>query len=226
MNKKIIFNFIFLLLSFTLTQILKSKEKQTYPNVNIQNANHVTIKFVQKVQPQIYAEFGVSLGATTLKIAKILPANSKIYLFDFHEIVNNVKNKLLKIGYRNIHAIGNSYKLRDSYNWSLMNLIEKHEKPIFDYVFLDGMHTWETDGFAFFLIDKLLKTGGYIDFDDYNWTLFRSPTLSPKVFPFMAELYTVKQMKTKSIKKIIELLVRKNKNYIEIVKNKIFQKIK
>jgi len=32
-------------------------------------------------------------------------------------------------------------------------------------------------------------------------------------------------MKTKQIKKVVDLLVKRNKNYVEIVENKIYQKI-
>ena len=39
--------------------------------------------------------------------------------------------------------------------------------PIFDYVFIDGAHTWMLDALAFLLVDRLLRVGGYVDFDDY-----------------------------------------------------------
>jgi hypothetical protein len=41
--------------------------------------------------------------------------------------------------------------------------------PCLDFVFIDGSHTWEVDGFAFLLVDKLLKPGGWILFDDLYW---------------------------------------------------------
>jgi len=203
---------------------LATSEEKTYPNV-ICGHNWMTVNFIKKVQPKVYAEFGLSIGSTALEVSKILPEDAEMYIFDFHEKVQDVKQKLYNAGFNKVHAFGNSYKLRDSYNWSLMTILEQHTKPIFDYAFLDGMHTWETDGFAFLLIDKLLKPGGYIDFDDYNWTLAGSETLGPRHFPLTAKLYTNEQIRTRSIKKIIDLLVRRNKNYKEIVKNKIFQKI-
>ena len=33
-------------------------------------------------------------------------------------------------------------------------------EPVFDFVFLDGAHTWDADGLAFLLVDRLLKPGG------------------------------------------------------------------
>jgi hypothetical protein len=45
---------------------------------------------------------------------------------------------------------------------------------------LDGAHTWDTDGFAFFLVEKVLKPGGWILFDDLRWTYSSSPALKDR----------------------------------------------
>jgi predicted O-methyltransferase YrrM len=42
-------------------------------------------------------------------------------------------------------------------------------EPAFDFVFIDGAHTWEVDGTAFLLVDRLLAPGGWILFDDLAW---------------------------------------------------------
>ena len=69
-----------------------------------------------------------------------------------------------------------------SYNWELMRLIQGQRDghttmPLFDFVFIDGAHSWEVDGLAFFLADKLLRPGGWVLFDDVHWTMGASPTL-------------------------------------------------
>lgn len=38
-------------------------------------------------------------------------------------------------------------------------------RPTFDFCLLDAVHAWETDGFAFFLVDKLLRAGGWMLLD-------------------------------------------------------------
>ena len=53
-----------------------------------------------------------------------------------------------------------------SYTWRLMKLIEENPEPIFDFCYIDCAHDWYNDGFAFLLVDKLLKPGGWIFFDD------------------------------------------------------------
>jgi predicted O-methyltransferase YrrM len=42
-------------------------------------------------------------------------------------------------------------------------------EPLYDFVFLDGAHTWDVDALAFASVDRLLKPGGWILFDDLDW---------------------------------------------------------
>ena len=63
-----------------------------------------------------------------------------------------------------------------SYTWFLHRALREQLRdatiePIYDFVFLDGAHTWDVDGLAFLLVDKLLKPGGWILFDDLYWRL-------------------------------------------------------
>jgi hypothetical protein len=62
-----------------------------------------------------------------------------------------------------------------SYNWELMKILDHQTKdgvttPLYDMVFIDGGHTWDSDGFAFLLADRLLKPGGWLLLDDVMWT--------------------------------------------------------
>ncbi len=102
-----------------------------------------------------------------------------------------------------------------SYIWELRKLIKHNiENPdkakLFDFCFIDGAHSFETDGFAFLLVDKLLNDGGIILFDDINWSYASSPTLKDTDF--------VKQMSdeernAEQINDVLELLVATNPNY-------------
>jgi predicted O-methyltransferase YrrM len=57
-----------------------------------------------------------------------------------------------------------------SYNWRLMKFLEDGLQGQFDFCYIDGGHTWYSTGFAFFLVTKLLRPGGWIIFDDLDWT--------------------------------------------------------
>ena len=74
-----------------------------------------------------------------------------------------------------------------SYTWELKRFIEKqtlnnHVIPLFDFCFIDGAHAWETDGLAFFLVEKLLMPGGWVLFDDLDWTFAGSVGLGDTDF--------------------------------------------
>jgi predicted O-methyltransferase YrrM len=97
-----------------------------------------------------------------------------------------------------------------SYNWRLMKFIEENDEPIFDFCYIDGAHDWNVDGFAFLLVDKLLKPGGWIIFDDYDWSYASSPSMknSPKVLAMSKE-----EQETPQIQKVFEILVKPHPNY-------------
>src|SRR6056297_4206831 len=67
-----------------------------------------------------------------------------------------------------------------SFTWELKRLLEEEERPQFDFVFLDAGHVWDVTGFAFFLVDLLLVPGGWLLFDDLNWSYATSPSLRDK----------------------------------------------
>jgi predicted O-methyltransferase YrrM len=62
------------------------------------------------------------------------------------------------------------HRERSSYTWFLKQQLEAHAEPIYDFCFIDGPKNWTIDGLAFFLVDRLLREGGWILFDDYGWT--------------------------------------------------------
>lgn len=146
------------------------------------------------------------------------------YTFDFEDRLDRVTQRLRAKHLTNFVAHGNSRRTLDSYNWSLMRMLQQNPAPLFDYVYLDGAHTWAIDALTFFLIDQLLKPGGYIDFDDYHWTIDGSPTVNPRVYPRMREMYTEEQMQTSQVALIVDLLVRRPGRYEEVVPEKIFRK--
>ncbi|MEQ6121096.1 class I SAM-dependent methyltransferase [Reichenbachiella sp. MALMAid0571] len=104
-----------------------------------------------------------------------------------------------------------------SYNWELMKLIERQTEngvctPLFDFCYLDGAHSLEIDGCAFMLVDKLLKPGAYIIFDDLLWSYAESPSL--KKTDFVKNLPEDERI-TPQIKKLFDLVVTQNPNYTD-----------
>jgi predicted O-methyltransferase YrrM len=101
-----------------------------------------------------------------------------------------------------------------SYTWELMRLLERFTVdgtvvPAYDLCFVDGAHTWDVDGFAFFLVDKLLTEDSWIVFDDVHWTHHASPTRSTDALAEMPE----DERTTAQISKVFDLLVRQHPAY-------------
>jgi len=192
--------------------------------LNVDSANERTVEFFRSTGCRVYAEIGVYKGYTALGIAEQLAGEGQIHLFDYEDRVLAAAKRLREAGHSNLVLHPNSRRLMDSYNWSLMQVLAEHEEPVFDYVFLDGAHTWALDALAFCLVDRLLRDGGYVDFDDYGWTLRDSPSMKPEVFPDIRRLYSDEQIARAQVALVVDLLVRRNPAYTEVVPNKVFRK--
>jgi predicted O-methyltransferase YrrM len=97
-----------------------------------------------------------------------------------------------------------------SYTWALMRFLERNPMPRFDFVYIDGAHLWDVDGFAFSLVDQLLEPGGWILFDDLDWCLAGSPSMS--ALPEVQALPKIQQ-RTPQVRKVFELLVMRHPGY-------------
>jgi len=207
-------------------QVLLRRPEANYPRrVAVSSMNVETMEFIKDKKCRAIAELGIYKGHTSMEFAKYLNGEGFLHLYDFHDRVLAVAAELARVGFRNVQAFGCSYRLRDSYNWALAETLATHAEPIYDYVFLDGAHDWPIDALATLLCDRLLKVGGYLDFDDIEWTFAESPSVNPRSFPLTAKLYTQAQIETKQVKMVVDLLIRRDPRYREVVKNKIFQKI-
>jgi predicted O-methyltransferase YrrM len=200
--------------------------RQSFPTtaLNVVGANDATVAFFATTDCEVYAEVGVYEGSTALGIADLLDGRGEIHLFDFADRVTPAARRLREAGHANVVEHANSRRLMDSYTWSLMHVLAAHTEPVFDYVFIDGAHTWGHDALAFLLVDRLLRPGGFVDFDDYGWSLRTSPSMNPQAFPEVEQLYTDEQIDRPQVALVVDLLVRRDPRYVEVVPNKIFRK--
>lgn len=133
-------------------------------------------EFIRNVRPERVLELGFAHGTSACYMAAALQENGG-------GLVTTIDHVRAKLRQPNIFALIEQTGLGSfieplfcerSYTWTLMELIEQNTLngrtiPIFDFVFIDGGHTWDSDGFSFLLADRLLKPGGWILFDDVNW---------------------------------------------------------
>lgn len=99
-----------------------------------------------------------------------------------------------------------------SYTWRLMKMLQ--QKPIqkFDFCYIDGGHNWDDTGFAFFVVDKLMQPGGWIVFDDLNYSLAKNASIVNLSHPWQRKL-DQEEKTTKQIKNVWELLVKQHPGY-------------
>jgi predicted O-methyltransferase YrrM len=106
-----------------------------------------------------------------------------------------------------------------SYTWFLRKKIEELSRdgvctPAYDFCFIDGPKNWTIDGFAFFLVDKLLRTGGWILFDDYNWTYGSSSKTTTSGINHLE--MGPDELSQPHIELVVRLLVTQHPSYSEI----------
>ncbi|MEW6552569.1 MAG: class I SAM-dependent methyltransferase [Campylobacterota bacterium] len=182
------------------------------PHMTLSQADEITRLIEDNALTNIL-ELGFAHGVSTTYMAAALKRMNKggsITCIDLEHSKNRVPRIETLLTQINELDRVNIYFEPTSYLWRLMKFIEEDDTPRFDLCYLDGAHSWYVDGFAFFLVDKLLKPGGWIVFDDMNWTYANSPTNSKLE---KVKLMPEDEKTTPQIKKVFELLVKTHPNY-------------
>lgn len=136
-------------------------------------------RFIKSRNLSDFLELGFAHGVSSCYMATMLKDSGKghlttIDLVKAKQRKPNIEELLEKLDLKEYVSVYYEY---ESYNWRLMHFIEENDKPIFDFCYIDGAHDWNIDGFAFLLVDKLLKPGGWIIFDDVDWTFGSSDSM-------------------------------------------------
>src|ERR1700693_1119213 len=103
----------------------------------------------------VVAEIGVGIGATTLAIAALLENQGELHIYDFQAKVEALASDLAAVGFSNVRGFGNTDKHWDSYNWTLGRMLLGEHHEVYDYIYIDGAHTFTVDALAFVLCDRL-----------------------------------------------------------------------
>ncbi len=181
------------------------------PHMSEQQAETMT-EFILREKPKSIIELGFFHGVSTCYMAAALDelSEGKITTIDLESARKrepNIENLLSELGLRERVDV---YYEPTSYLWRLMKLIEDDPTPRYDLCYLDGAHSWNTDGFAFYLVDRLLKPGGWIIFDDIDWSYEKSPALKDTV---RVQKMPPDERSALQVRKIYELLVKPHPAY-------------
>jgi len=176
------------------------------PYMSLNKAQTIA-NFIHENNISSILELGFYHGVSTCYMAAILEEieQGSIVTIDLHSARQrqpNIEQLLEKCGSQDIVDY---YYEPVSYNWRLMKLIESKDKT-FDFCYLDGGHDWYNTGLAFFLVDKLLQPGGWIIFDDLDWTM-------EHIEAKWAIRKPLEERVTPQVRKVWELLVKPHPNY-------------
>jgi predicted O-methyltransferase YrrM len=157
-------------------------------------------------------ELGFRHGVSTCYMAAALDDLGEghittIDLLSAKDAEPNIDSLLGDLGLAHLVSV---YYEPTSYIWRLMKLLEEDDSPRFDLCYIDGAHDWATDGFAFFLVDKMLKPGGIIILDDMDWTFESSPTMRRTE---RVRLMPEDEKSMAQVRKVYELLVKTHPAY-------------
>jgi predicted O-methyltransferase YrrM len=172
-------------------------------------------QFVRHIGPCEVLELGTGHGGSACWLATGLLLNGGGTLTTIDRDTAPAVEQLLKSA--GVADMTRIVRASRSYTQELMHLIQANTadnrcNPQFDFCFVDGAHNWDTDGFAFFLVEKLLRPGGWLVFDDLAWTYENTLRLSP-VDAEVARLMSPEERSTPQIRDVFELLVRQHPGF-------------
>jgi predicted O-methyltransferase YrrM len=167
-----------------LTSLRQTLGELQYPALTSPGEGEKLNRFVLESHVEDILELGFAHGTSTCYMAAALDerGEGRITTIDRESARERDPNLLTVLERTGLAPYVEPVFAATSYNWELMKLIQRQTSgtttvPCFDFCFLDGAHSWETDGLAFFLVDKLLRPGGWVLFDDVHWTYGSSPAL-------------------------------------------------
>lgn len=166
--------------------------------------------FVRKHQPESCLELGFAHGVGSVYVAAALEANGKGKLTGVDTVIVHERDPSAQ---SLVDAAGLAHRVefvyeQTSYTWFLHDALRRqlrddHIEPLYDFVFIDGAHSWDADALAFALVDRLVKPGGWILLDDLDWTM--DAELYPDVPAYQRDIPQVRA--------IWELLALTNSSY-------------
>jgi predicted O-methyltransferase YrrM len=141
---------------------------------------------IRSTRPEQALELGTAHGVSAAYIAAALEANGSGHLItvDHGGAAYAPSPEEVLAGAGLAHRV-TVVREHSSYNWFLKQQIEAASdaagncSPMYDFCYLDGSKNWNIDGLAVVLVEKLLRSGGWLLMDDIEWTYEDNPWIVP-----------------------------------------------
>jgi predicted O-methyltransferase YrrM len=184
------------------------------PRLTSEAGGRMLYDFVLKSGTEDVLELGFAHGSSTAYLAAALHERGAglVTTLDRREALRREPNIHAVLGRLGLETFVRPVFAERSYVWELMRLLQPGAangapRPSFDFCFVDGAHTWDVDGFAFFLVDKLLRPDRWLLFDDFHWTQASSPAED------LADDLPEEERTAPQIELVFDLLVREHPEY-------------
>jgi predicted O-methyltransferase YrrM len=185
--------------------------------VMVPEQGRIIYHFLRWQRPLECLELGFAHGTSSCYIAAALQENDKGHLTTIDlDSAKSLKPSISNLLESSALARYVTPKFAPtSYIWELMKIVECQTEgnkcePLYDFVYIDGAHTWMVDGFAFFLVSKLLKPLAWVLFDDIDWTFAMSSSQRDQDY---VKRMPEEERTTPQIHKVFELLVRQHRDF-------------
>jgi predicted O-methyltransferase YrrM len=171
-------------------------------------------KFIREHDARNCLELGFAHGVGTAYIANAVNENGggRIVAIDVEDA--RARNPDIFTTLAQAHVSISSVEIyfeATSYTWRMMRFLEEGQTGKFDFVYLDGAHSWFVDGLAVLLAERLLRPGGWLLCDDLDWT-FNDPGLR-KLGLSWVERMPEEERQTPQIRKVWKLLIKSNPSF-------------
>lgn len=158
-------------------------------------------------------EIGTMHGVSTSYIAAaIQPMNGSLTTIDLPWTENlnpSVETLLGDLNLSNTVTVLRE-KAQAGAGWVMMEWLEQSDPPVIDFCYIDANHSWDCTGFLFFLVDRFLRPGGWLLFDDIKYYTIAKSTHQDTPW---AKKLTEKERTTCQVGKVWNLLVKQHTNY-------------
>jgi predicted O-methyltransferase YrrM len=178
---------------------------------------------ILREKPERILELGIAHGTATCIMAAALHelGRGTVTAVDLLEVADHFKpsaeEQLQRTGLSDHASV---VRMQTGYNWFLHDEIVRRTRdgvcePAYDLCIIDGPKNWTIDGAAFFMADKVLKSGGWMIFDDYEWTYNSAEATQDATDGIAHRSLSDAERATPQIREVFELLVCQHPEYGE-----------
>jgi len=180
-------------------------------------------QMILRERPAEILELGIAHGTATCYMAAALEeiGGRRVTAVDLAgaTFVPSAEMQLARCG---LGRFADLVRMQTGYTWFLHDEIRMQTSgnectPKYDLCIIDGPKNWTIDGCAFFLVDKLLKPGGWLIFDDYAWTYEGAGASRDATDGISHRTLSEDERTTPQIREVFELLVLPHPNYSNFV---------